>query len=48
MLFLPAKATEKRIDVHTGPPYSLTISGQDIYAYDISNYNLGYESASLF
>jgi hypothetical protein len=39
--------TQSGIDLHTGPPYSLTIGGQDLFTYDISSDNLGYETVQV-
>ncbi len=36
--------TASLIDLHTGPPSPLTISGQNIYAYNINTDAMGYES----
>ena len=38
-------STEQSVVLHAGSPTPLTISGQDIYAYDINTISMGYEDA---
>jgi hypothetical protein len=38
-------STEQGVTLHAGPPTPLTISGQNVYAYDINTSSQGYEDA---